>query len=426
MVKKPFKWDHDTGEYREMTQAEYEQAKKANAEHHQEFYERLYDPLGIKKLADSVATRNSGNGNSRPPQPVKVVDADAWAELFHSFEELDKLPPVEYAITGWLQRDGVTMIGGLPGHSKTWLLLSTVRALLTGRPLFGHSAFAVTEQADKVVYLLPESSAHEIKARLDAFELMPFVGREFFIRTLSKDNDILELDDPRLTKAVQGGHLFIDTAIRSLLGDENSATDQQEFSAKMFRFLDEGAKSITIAHHSGKELINTAPENMTLGNVFRGSIEFAAMCATGWGIKQIDGQSNTIFVRNVKARNFLPCPDFVLAGRPYIDERHDFLMSTTPGTVVAIPKAANKRSEKAATQRKLAAQMFKDGTDINAIGQHFRKADRTIREWLQREGIEPTEATEGRNVITTRRRLGGGLRKRQFRHAARASGRRLP
>jgi hypothetical protein len=40
---------------------------------------------------------------------------------------------VSFAIDGFLQNYGATMIGGLSGHSKTLLLLSITKALLTGK-----------------------------------------------------------------------------------------------------------------------------------------------------------------------------------------------------------------------------------------------------------------------------------------------------
>jgi AAA domain len=93
----------------------------------------------------------------------------SWHRLFHGDEEVLNAPPITFAIDGFLQNDAITMIGGLPGHGKTWVMLSMVKALLEGAPLFGYDGFKVTEKASKVVYLCPESSLTPFAHRLKLF-----------------------------------------------------------------------------------------------------------------------------------------------------------------------------------------------------------------------------------------------------------------
>lgn len=83
---------------------------------------------------------------------------DYWRSLFHTYEESLNAPPLKFAINGFQQEDGVTVIGGLSGHGKTFMMLSMVRALLEGTPLFGYEPFAVKERADRVIYLVPEAA----------------------------------------------------------------------------------------------------------------------------------------------------------------------------------------------------------------------------------------------------------------------------
>jgi replicative DNA helicase len=58
--------------------------------------------------------------------------------LFHAYEELVSVPPVSFAIEGFLQEEGITLIGGLAGHGKTLCMLAMARALLEGGKLFHH------------------------------------------------------------------------------------------------------------------------------------------------------------------------------------------------------------------------------------------------------------------------------------------------
>ena len=59
----------------------------------------------------------------------------------------ENAPPLRFAIEGFLQEAGVTLIGGLSGHGKTLIMLGMVKALLEGSPLFDHEPFAVPRPA---------------------------------------------------------------------------------------------------------------------------------------------------------------------------------------------------------------------------------------------------------------------------------------
>ncbi|MGA2859306.1 MAG: hypothetical protein ABSE40_20760 [Candidatus Sulfotelmatobacter sp.] len=45
-------------------------------------------------------------------------DVDNWRSIFHSWEEIENAPPLRFAIDGFLQEAGVTLIGGLAGHGN--------------------------------------------------------------------------------------------------------------------------------------------------------------------------------------------------------------------------------------------------------------------------------------------------------------------
>jgi hypothetical protein len=69
--------------------------------------------------------------------------ADNWRSIFHTVEEIENAPPLRFAIDGFLQEAGVTLIGGLASHGKTLLMLAMVKALLEESPLFGYEPFSV-------------------------------------------------------------------------------------------------------------------------------------------------------------------------------------------------------------------------------------------------------------------------------------------
>ena len=78
------------------------------------------------------------------------ADVDDWRSLFHTHDEFQNAPPLQFAINGFLQEAGITLIGGLSGHGKTLIMLSMARALLEETPLFGYELFSVPRPAQRV------------------------------------------------------------------------------------------------------------------------------------------------------------------------------------------------------------------------------------------------------------------------------------
>jgi hypothetical protein len=91
----------------------------------------------------------------------------------------------------------VTLIGGLAGHRKTLLMLAMAKALLEESPLFGYDLFSVSRPAQRVLYLIPESSLGPFRSRLELFRLLEHVrGDRLLVSTLSTRNPV-SLSDPR-------------------------------------------------------------------------------------------------------------------------------------------------------------------------------------------------------------------------------------
>jgi hypothetical protein len=256
-----------------------------------------------------------------------------FLQLFHSEEQIQTSPPLTFRINQFLQAHGVSFIGGLAGHGKTFTLLSIARALLTGECLFGHEAFSVPELARRVIYLIPESSLGPFVARLRMFGLDKFAGNSadsrLLIQTLSSEKPIVDLEDSMLLKAAEGADIILDTATRFKAGDENDAGQNRPFASALFALLNAKAESITGAHHSPKDF--SKADHMTLENCLRGSGDLGAMLCGCWGIRQIDAERNRIFVQNLKARDFDPCQPFILEGRPHLEHNGNFFMELAPG-----------------------------------------------------------------------------------------------
>jgi hypothetical protein len=283
----------------------------------------------ITRAHEAIGKLELSNGLTREPA--------RWLDVFHAFTDFENAPPLSFSIKGFLQNDGATMIGGLSGHGKTLVLCSIARALLAGKNATLWNLFPVEENCIRVVYLIPECSIAPFKHRLKLFgiysALAPDDGR-LLVRTLSKGPTPC-LSDPRILFAAKGAHVILDTAARFGEGDENNAGDNMRGLANdIFALLHSGARSVIAAHHSPKPF---ARENvMRLENVLRGSGDIGAMLTTAWGIKQLDATQNIIHVENIKPRDFTPCQPFQIIGRPFIDERSDFVLHKKPGECGAL------------------------------------------------------------------------------------------
>jgi AAA domain/DnaB-like helicase N terminal domain len=302
---------------------------------------------------------------------------DAWRDMFDSFAEFEETVPLRFAIRGFLQCDAATIIGGLSGHGKTWMLLSIARALLMGK---GHrlwDLFEVEEDTARILYLIPESARSPFKHRLKLFGIYPFLAPDnerLLVRTLSKGRTP-SLSDPHILFAAKDSHVLLDTAVRFGEGDENDVDANRRLAEDIFALLSAGARSVIAAHHSPKSF--TKEVVMTLENVLRGSGDIGAVFATGWGVKQLDADRNIVHVQNIKARDIEPCGPFQLIGRPWINDTGDFKMYKKPG-------------ECGSLQDEQQPERDKGGAPL--LTREARAANiQLLREWIQQDPKQTSE-----------------------------------
>jgi hypothetical protein len=314
-------------------------------------------------------------------------DEDDWRRMFHTWDELENAPPLRFAIEGFLQEAGVTLIGGLPGHGKTLVMLAMAKALIEQLPLFGFELFTVPRPARRVLYLIPESSLGPFGSRLQLFRLQEHLRSDrLLVHTLSSREQV-SLDDPRLLKAAEGADVFLDTAVRFMDGSENDVESARFFANTLFRLLNVGARSITGAHHAPKS--SEGQDYMTLENILRGSGDIGAMLSTAWGVRQVDSDRNTLYVQNVKPRDFQPCLPFVLDGRPHLDNAGHFRMTHKPGEAGQLREylpRRNKGGRPAMTDKsdkvRQAAAMRRSGGSLREIAEAIEVPKSSVARWL--------------------------------------------
>jgi len=268
------------------------------------------DESGFYNLADLLAEK-AGKGKAKP------LDLRPWRNYFKSSSEMEK-GELQFLVKDFLP-EGICFFGGLSGCGKTWLALSLAKALCTGQRFLGR--FEVPEKVP-VLYLTPENGERAFHLRLERFGIPEDM---FLCRTMNAGN--FHLRNESLLAAVHDllPVVILDTAVRFLQGEENSASDNASgFSTDIFELLKAGAKAVIGLHHAPKNTANA--QEMTLENTLRGTGDFGAMADTVYGLRCINQDDLVIKVSCVKARDFEPVSPFRIQGRPCINEKGDFGM----------------------------------------------------------------------------------------------------
>jgi hypothetical protein len=284
-------------------------------------------------LSRAIETISRISGSGRPN----------WLELFDTPEEIENSPPLTFAVQGFLQCGAATLLAGLSGHYKTWLMLSVAKAALDERidKLWG--TFTVIHRPSRVIYLVPESARGPLRYRLEVLGLLPYIrSQKLLVRTLNKGAAPL-LQDTRLLAAAKGADIFLDTAVRFMQGDENSAGDNARgLASDVFALLSADARTVFAAAHSPKAF--ETQNYMSLENMVRGSGDIAAAFATVWGVRRLPG--DIAHIQNIKPRDFEPCGPFQLCARPHISKSGDFAMLKPPGEsgVLSAEMLANSKN----------------------------------------------------------------------------------
>jgi hypothetical protein len=121
---------------------------------------------------------------------------------------------------------------------------------------------------------------------------------------------------------------MLDTAVRFMQGEENSAGDNARgLASDMFALLSAGARLLFAAAHSPKAF--ETQNYMSLENMVRGSGDIGAAFATVWGVRQLAG--DIAHIQNIKPRDFEPCGPFQIAARPHLNQSNNFGICKRPG-----------------------------------------------------------------------------------------------
>ena len=222
-------------------------------------------------------------------QPVKRTRS-VWREKASDHFDVAQLE--RPTITPWLERGKLTLIGGMPGSSKSLLLMLTGIAVATGH---GRVIGATVERGGRAILLLTEDGAEENRRRMQAIgaqqslgrrdlegvELMNSVGPVSFVTRGPRGTGDLELTpkgrdvlEDLIEAAAEGDVALVGfDPLAALTGstDENSA--QMHDLADLFnRIAQAMGAAVMIPHHLSK--VGAAAEDADM-YALRGSTALA-------------------------------------------------------------------------------------------------------------------------------------------------------
>jgi hypothetical protein len=117
---------------------------------------------------------------------------------------------------------------------------------------------------------------------------------------------LTELTPEELTGAV----VVVDTAVRFVIGDENSSEDMKVFAENCFGLMKGGASSVVVLFHSPKGTKEAS--ELTLENAMRGSGDLGAFVSSCWATRLQDPDNDEwkspSYMKNVKQRDFKSRP----------------------------------------------------------------------------------------------------------------------
>lgn len=240
---------------------------------------------------------------SRYPRNVKVDVSEISHYKTMSLNELiTNSPDVEWIVNRLIPKQGVSILGGMQGLGKTWMLLDLAIELSReyGKWL---DTFNVNES--KVLYVDEESSPQLLKRRfiklLNGKELNPNeVNIDFLIGSnlnFSSEGSIekfkLILDEKKPDV------IFIDSLVRVHKGNENSSTEMARVFSEVKKITREFGCSVIFADHEHKGIYGEEDTREPSSNDLRGSNEKGAFADSILSLKKI---KSDLYLYHTKSR----------------------------------------------------------------------------------------------------------------------------
>src|SRR5581483_11973715 len=366
-------------------------AKKFNG--NRQLIEQVWKSSGLKRdklgRADYVTrTLDKALENFHAKPEPEAIDPETWAEefpLLGSYREIPKPTPI---VQDLLLQSCIHVFAGLFESYKTMAALEIVSAVRQQRPAFDH--FPV-HSAPEVLYLCPDMSPSLFFEYAAQFGLAEDSG----VRVIRHDADaLLQLDDPRLKRAVDGRILVLDTMLDyAHIKDAFQSAEWTAFFQKLRALVkhDNCAAVILIAHPTKAGARNTVIDPT---EYLKDSVTFGGKIDVGYGFRKIDDTSK-VLIERIKGRGFKKSIRFTITtlderGNSHLDQGR-FPIFDKPDSCESLsaqfPQKTKGRPRGNDGWLPRAQQLLKDGLRKNAIA-------KTLRD----EGFEVSDSTVKRRL----------------------------
>ena len=162
-----------------------------------------------------------------------------------------------------------------------------------------------------------------------------------------------------------------------------------------FNLLKAGARAIICVHHSIKG--SGKAEDLTLENTLRGNGDLGAMADIVWATRIVNLKSTRLYIKNVKGRDLEPPDPFMIEGRPWIDETHDFKLVSAPGLVIPLKELsclqdkAKKKEQDTEVKYQNACALFEQKLTNESIARTMHIKKQTVSDFFKRWKTEKAE-----------------------------------
>lgn len=197
---------------------------------------------------------------------------------------------ISYIVEKLIPKESIAIISGYPGSYKTWICLHIAISVTQGLLVFEKFS---TEKTN-ILIIDEENSVSLLKNRLECLSDKKSLNIYFMVMNNFKATEENISNIKKIIKLKRIGFIIIDSFIRVLDGEENSAKDVSKTFNELRKITKYGA-SILITHHHRK-----GNEKQNNPNSLRGSSDILASIDSSFSVNKKD--NNKIFIKQMKNR----------------------------------------------------------------------------------------------------------------------------
>ncbi len=222
-----------------------------------------------------------------------MVEKNNNKKILPISELLEKnLPPISWLIDKLVPEEAITILAGMSGSFKTWLVMDMAISIATGKEFLN-----IYNTKQTGVLIIDEESGERLYS--ERFKNLTDLSEiPIYLLSMSgfvvNDKSVKEMVEICKEKGI--GLVIIDSMTRVNRGDENSSKDIALFFSKLQAFTQESI-SVLIIHHNRKPGLGGYDASSDM----RGSSDIRAVVDIQLAVRRI-GLSESIEVRQAKCR----------------------------------------------------------------------------------------------------------------------------